>query len=88
MLAGDAVGVDPWLGEGISVAIGTGMLAAHATIEAFEREDFSFRNHRTRVAGSALGLELRRNRLMARRFYRAVENGSAGASAFVREGML
>ena len=40
VLAGDAVGVDPWLGEGISVVTGTGMLAAHAAIEASSAKTF------------------------------------------------
>jgi flavin-dependent dehydrogenase len=71
VLAGDAVGVDPWLGEGISVAIGTGMLAAHAAADAFARDDFSFREHRLRIRDSAVGVQLRRNRAVARGFYRA-----------------
>ena len=76
VLAGDAVGVDPWLGEGISVAIGTGMIAAHAVVEAFETGDFSFRDHHRRIRNSAVGDELRRNRVVARSFYRwALQRG-------------
>jgi flavin-dependent dehydrogenase len=70
VLAGDAVGVDPWFGEGISVAIGTGMLAAHAAVDAFARGDFSFAAHDRRVRLSAVGDELRRKRVAARAFYR------------------
>ena len=77
VLAGDAVGVDPWLGEGISVAIGTGMVAAHATIDAFSRRDFSFREHRRRLRGSAVGEQLRRNRVFARSFYQAPARSAA-----------
>jgi flavin-dependent dehydrogenase len=71
LLAGDAVGIDPWFGEGISAAIGTGILAAHAAADAFERNDFTFPNHRRRVRDSAIGWMLRRNRAKARNFYRA-----------------
>ncbi|MBX3024982.1 FAD-dependent monooxygenase [bacterium] len=71
LLAGDAVGIDPWFGEGISAAIGTGILAAHAAADAFARDDFSFPNHRRRIRDSAVGWMLRRNRATARAFYRA-----------------
>jgi len=70
VLAGDAVGVDPWLGEGISVAIGTGMLAAHAVVAALRSGDFGFQDHRRRIADSAVGWQLRRSRAIARAFYR------------------
>ena len=33
LLAGDAVGVGPWLAEGISAALATGILAAHAAVD-------------------------------------------------------
>lgn len=69
VLAGDAVGADPWLGEGISIAIGTGIVAAHATVDAFERNDFSFTGHHRRIRESALGKQLRLNRVRARRVY-------------------
>lgn len=76
VLAGDAVGIDRWFGEGISVAIGTGMLAAHAVVDAFERRDFSFAGHRRRVRDSAVGDDLRRKRITARAFYRAANAGA------------
>jgi geranylgeranyl reductase family protein len=77
VLAGDAVGVDPWLGEGISIAIGTGMLAAHATIDALARGDLDFSQHHRRIAQSAVGTTLRRNRVIAHRFYRAADDADA-----------
>jgi menaquinone-9 beta-reductase len=82
VLAGDAVGVDPWLGEGISVAVGTGMLAAHATAEAFARDAFGFPDHRTRIRNSAVGKQIRRNRIIARQFYRAALRGDRLATWF------
>lgn len=77
LLAGDAVGVDPWLGEGISIAIGSGLLAGHAVIEALERGVLDFGQHHRRIARSAVGVTLRRNRIMARGFYRAAERPGA-----------
>lgn len=75
LLAGDAVGIDRWFGEGISVAIGTGMLAAHAAVEAFERREFAFADHHRRIRRSAVGDDLRRRRAVARAFYRAARRG-------------
>lgn len=74
LLAGDAVGIDPWFGEGISIAIGTGMLAGHAAAEALATGDFSFRDHHRRVRNSGIGWTLRRNRATARAFYRAARH--------------
>jgi flavin-dependent dehydrogenase len=77
LLAGDAVGIDPWLGEGISSAIGTGMLAAHAAADALASGDFAFRDYHRRVYASAVGWTLRRNRAFGRSFYRAARSPDA-----------
>jgi flavin-dependent dehydrogenase len=69
LLAGDAVGVDPWLGEGISVALGTGILAAHSTFDALDSGRFDFGDHRERIRESAVGWQLCRNRDLADPFY-------------------
>ncbi|MEO5887379.1 MAG: NAD(P)/FAD-dependent oxidoreductase [Anaerolineales bacterium] len=58
LLVGDAAGADPLLGEGISIALGYGLLAAHEIAESFQRNDFSFNGYRRRVVGSALGRSL------------------------------
>ena len=63
ILVGDAVGADTFFGEGISIALGYGNLAARAIKDAFRRNDFSFRNYKTRVLMSPLG-----QTLMARLF--------------------
>lgn len=82
LLAGDAVGVDRWFGEGISVAIGTGILAAHSAVEGFESGDFSFDDHRRRIRNSAVGELLRRNRVIARSFYRGMAGSADRARAW------
>lgn len=58
LLVGDAAGADPFLGEGISVALGYGMLAAREIGRAFQRNEFSFNGYRRRVLSSALGRAL------------------------------
>ena len=58
LLVGDAAGADPLLGEGISIALGYGSLAAREIAESFQRNDFSFSGYRRRVVGSALGRSL------------------------------
>ncbi len=58
LLVGDAAGADPFLGEGISIALGYGALAAREIGEAFQRNRFSFNGYRRRVLSSALGRAL------------------------------
>ncbi len=49
ILAGDAAGADPLLGEGISFALAYGDVAAAAIADAFERRDFSFDSYGARI---------------------------------------
>jgi flavin-dependent dehydrogenase len=58
LLVGDAAGADPLFGEGISMALGYGNVAAHEIAAAFQSEDFSFTGYRRRVLKSALGQTL------------------------------
>jgi flavin-dependent dehydrogenase len=58
LLAGDAAGSDPLFGEGISIALGYGALAAREVAEAFETGDFSFQGYKGRVMRSSLGRTL------------------------------
>ncbi len=58
LLVGDAVGADPVFGEGISIALGYGAVAARELGEAFQRNEFSFRRYKRRVVRSALGQTL------------------------------
>jgi flavin-dependent dehydrogenase len=69
LLVGDAAGVEPWLGEGISMSLAYGSVAAAAIVTALERGDFSFADYRQRLLRDHLGKVLRRNRLAARLFY-------------------
>ncbi len=58
LLVGDAAGADPLFGEGISMALGYGAVAAQEIAESFQRGEFSFRKYRNRVARSGLGQTL------------------------------
>jgi len=58
LLVGDAAGADPIFGEGISIALGYGAVAAREVGEAFQRNEFSFNGYKRRVMRSALGQTL------------------------------
>ena len=70
LLAGDAAGADALFGEGISIALGYGRLAAEAIQDAFIRQDFSFRDYRRTLLRSEMGKALRRRTGLAKLFYR------------------
>jgi flavin-dependent dehydrogenase len=69
LLVGDAAGADPLLGEGISLALGYGNLAAHEISAAFQRGEFSFTGFKRRVMRSALGRTLVIRWLLANLIY-------------------
>lgn len=58
VLVGDSAGADPIFGEGISIALGYGAIAAGEIRNAFHRGDFSFSKYRSRVLLSPLGQTL------------------------------
>ncbi|MFZ1396792.1 MAG: FAD-dependent monooxygenase [Candidatus Promineifilaceae bacterium] len=79
ILVGDAAGVDPLMGEGISFALGYGEVAAATLEDAFNRQDFSFSTYKTRLNQHSLFKQLRLRVWLARfayilkypRFFRA-----------------
>lgn len=58
ILVGDAAGVEPLLGEGISMALWYGVTVAPWIVEALARGDLSFADYETRLAQSDLGRHL------------------------------
>jgi flavin-dependent dehydrogenase len=58
LLVGDAAGADPIFGEGISIALGYGAVAAREISESFQRNEFSFNGYKFRVVRSGLGQAL------------------------------
>ncbi len=69
LLAGDAAGTEPLLGEGISHALNFGIFAADAAVAALVRGNFSFADYSRRVAWSALGRQLQFKRAVAHIVY-------------------
>lgn len=70
LLAGDAAGSDALFGEGISLALGYGSLAAQTIKDAYTRNDFSFRGYKKAILHSEMGKALWRRTWWARFFYR------------------
>ena len=69
LLVGDAAGVDPLMGEGISFALEYGRLAADAIVRAHARRDWAFADYAAAVHAGPLGRKLRRLVLATRLFY-------------------
>ena len=69
LLVGDAAGVDPLLGEGITSALALGTIAAQAALDAIRKGNFSFADYEKRIRASPVGTLMRRRRLLARRLY-------------------
>ncbi len=69
LLVGDAAGVDPIYGEGISFALGYGGIAAREIAAALENRDFSFSRYGRRILRSPMGRCLRRRVKVARILY-------------------
>lgn len=69
VLAGDAAGAEPWLGEGISHALDFGIRASDYVIDAFARNDFAFADYSEIISSSALGRRLRLKRFIAHYVY-------------------
>lgn len=69
LLVGDAVGADAIFGEGISMALGYGNIAAQEIAESYQRNEFSFRRYKRRLAWSGLGQTLFARWLIAQIIY-------------------
>ncbi len=69
ILAGDAAGVDPFMGEGISFALGYGRVAAAAVIDAFQGGNFSFSDYGQRILADPLLSQLSFRVHLARLFH-------------------
>ncbi len=70
LLVGDAAGTDGLFGEGISMALGYGKVAAGELALAFSTGDFSFSGYKRRFASSALGQILFMRWVIAQILYR------------------
>jgi flavin-dependent dehydrogenase len=55
ILVGDAAGVEPAFGGGIHLSLSYGEVAAQAIVDAFQKDDFSFRDYQERVQCHSVG---------------------------------
>ncbi len=69
VLVGDAAGVDPLFGEGISFALGYGEVAAAEIAQAFARNNFSFAGYSRRLRRSRLFQQLQLRTLASKYAY-------------------
>jgi flavin-dependent dehydrogenase len=69
LLAGEAAGIDPFLGEGIAQAIFYGKTAASYLVACARRRDYRFTTWRRVLARSRVGLDLRVRRWAVHFFY-------------------
>jgi flavin-dependent dehydrogenase len=69
LLAGDAAGVDPFAGEGISFALQYGEVAATELVTAFRHNDFGFASYRDHIMSHKLGKLLVLRYRLAKLFY-------------------
>ena len=69
LLVGDAAGGDALFGEGISIALGYGEIAARVIKHAFANEDFAFRDYKPILLRSELGKALQRRTWLTKFFF-------------------
>jgi len=74
LLVGDAAGIDPLWGEGISFSLGYGHAAADAIVRALKSEDFSFTTYKDQLFGHEIGQELMNRLQWADKLYRPHNN--------------
>jgi geranylgeranyl reductase family protein len=80
LLVGDAAGIDPLWGEGISFSLGYGEIAASAIARAFQSEDFSFSSYKAHLLDHELGKALMDRLQLADRLYRYPISNNVGES--------
>ena len=74
LLVGDAAGIEPALGGGIHMALAYGELAARELVQAFHKDDFSFRHYQAALDTHALGQHIRDFSDLAQKLYGGFEN--------------
>ena len=74
LLVGDAAGIDPLWGEGISFSLGYGHVAATSIVRALKSEDFSFTTYKDQLLEHEIGQELMNRLQWADKLYRPHNN--------------
>ncbi|MBX7236128.1 MAG: FAD-dependent monooxygenase [Caldilineales bacterium] len=88
LLAGDAAGADPLLGEGISFALAYGKVAAAAILTAFQQDDFSFDDYTQRIGNDPILRQLRGRSQVATLLYRLSGRPGLAQSAWTLAPLL
>jgi flavin-dependent dehydrogenase len=70
LLVGDAAGADPLFGEGISIALGYGKVAAETIIRALKHQEYDFIAYKQRLMLNPLGQALTARWALAKIIYR------------------
>jgi flavin-dependent dehydrogenase len=70
LFVGDAAGVDPFFGEGISFALAYGQVAAEAIIDAFPRQTLEFADYKQRILSHPILRQLSVRAHIARTVYK------------------
>ena len=68
-LIGDAAGIDPAIGGGIHLALSYGDLASQTIIEAFETNDFTFKNYKEKLNKHLVGRYINKLTYLADKMY-------------------
>jgi len=71
LLVGDAAGIDPLWGEGISFSLGYGAVAANCISRSLNSGDFSFSSYKEALLRHEVGQELMRRLGLADKLYRS-----------------
>jgi flavin-dependent dehydrogenase len=71
LLVGDAAGIDPLWGEGISFSLGYGHVAADSIVRALKSEDFSFTTYKDQLLEHEIGQELMNRLQWADKLFRS-----------------
>ena len=74
ILAGDAAGIEPALGGGIHMALSYGEVAARELIQAFQNQNFLFRQYKKALMSNYLGQDIREFIDLAHKIYGGEEN--------------
>jgi flavin-dependent dehydrogenase len=69
LFVGDAAGVDPLFGEGITSGLALGTIAGQTAFDALRDHDFSFSNYERRIRRGTIGSMMCRRYMVARRLY-------------------
>lgn len=71
LLVGDAAGIDPLWGEGISFCLGYGHVAGNSIVHALKSKDFSFTAYKEELLEHEVGRELMNRLELADKLYRS-----------------